>query len=57
MCKVMEDMRNETALAKALEIARSLVSDSEMSDEQIAKHTGIPISQVTELRNELLQPA
>lgn len=57
MCKVLEDMRNETALAKAIEIAKSLVADSGMSDEQIAKHTGISVTQVAKLREELLQPA
>ena len=60
MCKVMEDMRNEAAnaasLAKAVEIAKSLITDSDMTDEQISKHTGVMVTEVAKLWDSILQP-
>ncbi len=52
MSKIIEDMRNETAAKtayeKAIEIATSLL-DSNLSIEDIAKHSGLPIKTVEEL--------
>lgn len=48
MCKMLEDMRNETAAKTAIEIATSLL-DSNLSIEDIAKHSGLPVETVKEL--------
>ena len=57
MCKVMEDMRNETALAKAKEIACNLIRSTDLTNEQIAHNVGLSVEQVVELRDDLLQIA
>jgi len=49
MCKVMEDMRNETVLAERRTIARSFILMGELSYEQIAKGTKLSIEEVKEL--------
>lgn len=56
MCKVMEDMRNETALAKAKEFAEYLFKTTDWSDSRIAEATQLEIGQVAKLRSEVLQP-
>lgn len=49
MCKVMEDMRNETVLAERRTIARSFILMGELSYEQIAEGTKLSIEEVREL--------
>lgn len=49
MCKVMEDMRNETVLAERRTIARSFILMGELSYEQIAEGTKLSIEEVKEL--------
>ncbi len=49
MCKVMEDMRNETALAERRRIARTLVLMGELSYEKIAESTELTIEEVEKL--------
>lgn len=48
MSKIVEEMRNETAAKTAIEIATSLL-DSNLSIEDIAKHSGLPVKTVEEL--------
>jgi hypothetical protein len=49
VCKVMEDMRNETALEKAREIAKNFIELGVVSYEDIAKATGLSLSEVQKL--------
>ena len=49
MCKVMEDMRNETVLAERRTIARSFILMGGLSYEQIAEGTKLSIEEVKEL--------
>ncbi len=49
MCKVMEDMRNEAAWKKSVEIAFAMIEDSKLSLELIAKYSGLTLEEVEEL--------
>ena len=53
MCKVIEDMRAEVD-ARAVErertaIAMNMIREGELSNEQIAKYSSLPIERVEEL--------
>lgn len=52
MCKVMEDMRNETALQKSKEIALRLISMGKLSHEEIAEASGLAIEVIKELAQQ-----
>jgi hypothetical protein len=49
VCKVMEDMRNESALEKAREIAERMIVKGTMSYEEIAELTTLSLSEVQKL--------
>ena len=49
MCKAMEDMRNETELRKAREIALKFITKGKLSCEEIADATGLSIEEVKHL--------
>ncbi len=49
MCKVMEDMRNEAAREKSVEIALAMIEDGKLSLELIAKYSGLTLEEVEEL--------
>jgi hypothetical protein len=49
VCKVMEDMRKEAVLENSREIAKSLIEIGENSYENIAKATGLSLSEVQKL--------
>ena len=49
MCKAMEDMRNEAALAERKEIARAFITMGELSYEKIAKGTKLPIEEIEKM--------
>jgi len=49
MCKVIEDMRNETALAERRRIARAFVLMGELSYEKIAEGTELSIEEIEKL--------
>lgn len=53
MCKAMEDMRNEAALAADLaarkKMACSLLEDGELTYEKIAKHTGFTVEEIQKI--------
>lgn len=58
MCKSMEDMRNEAALAERKEIARTFIMMGDLSYEKIAKGTKLTIEEIEkmagkEIRNDL----
>lgn len=49
VCKVMEDMRNETALETKIEIALNLIALGSLSYEEIAKSTSLSVEDITRL--------
>ena len=53
MCKVMEDMRNETIERERIEIAMDMIREGELPLEKIAKYSKLALEKVKELA---LQP-
>ena len=51
MCKVLEDMRNETAERKSIEIAQRMLEDG-MEIEKVAKYSGLKLEKVQELAQQ-----
>ncbi|MCM1047990.1 MAG: PD-(D/E)XK nuclease family transposase [Clostridiales bacterium] len=49
MCRVMEEMRDETELATRIENALEMISDGQLSLEKIAQYAGLPLDKVREL--------
>ena len=52
MCKVMEDMRNETAERTKIEIAMDMIREGELSLEQIAKYSKLALDRVKEMAGQ-----
>lgn len=52
MCKAMEDMRNETALAERKKIARTFLLMGELSYEKIAEGTKLSVEEIRELAGD-----
>ena len=57
MCKIMEDMRNETALRNAKEIAIRMIKAGKMSLQDIADYTELSLDTVKELESQTMQLA
>jgi hypothetical protein len=57
MCKLLEDMRNETALSKSKEIAIRMIKAGKNSLEDIADFTELPLETVKELESQIMQLA
>jgi hypothetical protein len=57
MCKIMEDMRNETALNNSKEIAIRMIEAGKNSLEDIADYTELPLETVKELESQIMQLA
>ena len=55
MCKIMEDMRNETALRNAKEIAIRMIKAGKMSLQDIADYTELSLETVKELESQTVQ--
>lgn len=53
MCKLNEEMRNETAKMRSVEIALNLLSLGSVSHEDIAKATGLTLEEIQELAKEV----
>lgn len=53
MCKIMEDMRNEAALAELIKFASKLLRSENFSYEKVAEYTNLPLEKVRELAKEL----
>ena len=49
MCKVMEDMRDETARAKAVAVARNLLAIGKLTYEEIARSVDLTVEEVKAL--------
>lgn len=52
MCKVMEDMRNETAEQTKIEIAMDMIREGELSLEQIAKYLKLAPERVKDISSQ-----
>ena len=52
MCKVLEDMRNETAERKSIEIVKRLIAQGKLSLEDIAEAADLPVEKVRELSEQ-----
>ena len=48
MCKVMEDMRNESLR----EVAKRMLADGMLTLEKIAEYAGLPLDEVKKLKEE-----
>jgi hypothetical protein len=57
MCKIMEDMRNETALNNSKEIAIRMIEAGKNSLEDIADFTKLPLETVKELESQIMHLA
>ncbi len=57
MCKIMEDMRNETAIRNAKEIAVRMIKAGKMSLEDIADYTELSLDTIKELASQSIQLA
>ena len=51
MCKVLEEMRNETAELKSIEIAQRMIADG-MAIEKVAEYSGLTLEKVQELAQQ-----
>ena len=56
MCKVMEDMRNESAERRSVEIAKNLLQLGKLTFEEIASSAGLTIERVKELAVPMVTP-
>lgn len=50
MCKVMEDMRNQTLKEGMVEVALRMLADGALTPEKIAEYVGLPIEEVEKLK-------
>lgn len=50
MCKVMEDMRNQTLKEGMLEVAKRMLADGILAIEKIAEYSGLSIGEVKQLK-------
>jgi hypothetical protein len=57
MSKILEDMRNETALNNSKEIAIRMIKAGKNSLEDIADFTELPLETVKELESQIMQLA
>lgn len=55
MCKVMEDMRYESAVESAKEIAIRMIKAGKMPLEDIANYTELSLDTVKELKSQAMQ--
>ena len=51
-CKVLEDMRNETAERNSIEIVKRLIAQGKLSLEDIAEAVNLPVEKVRELSEQ-----
>lgn len=50
MCKVMEDMRNQTLKEGMIEVAKKMLEDGSITLEKIAEFVGLPLEEVKKLK-------
>ena len=54
MCRVMEEMRNETARAKAIKVAKGMLQSGKLSYEEIAEIAELSIDEVKALDEKVI---
>lgn len=52
MCKVMEDMRNETLKEGAINTAMRMIADGILTLEKISEYAGLSLDEVKKLQTE-----
>ena len=57
MCKMLEDMRNETERESARKTAQRFWKMGKLSHEEISDGTGLPLEEVKALEEEIMQLA
>ena len=57
MCKMLEDMRNETERESARKTAKRFLKMGNLSHEEISDGTGLPLEEVKALEEEIMQLA
>ena len=57
MCKMLEDMRNETERESARKTAKRFLKMGKLSHEEISDGTGLPLEEVKALEEEIMQLA
>ena len=57
MCKMLEDMRNETERESARKTAQRFLKMGKLSHEEISDGTGLPLEEVKALEEEIMQLA
>ena len=55
MCKVMEDMRNQTLKDGMIEVAKRMLADGTLSLEKIAEYSGLSVAEVKALEENSSQ--
>ena len=50
MCKIMEDMRNETLKESAVNTAKRMIADGMLALEKIAGYAGLSLEEVKQLQ-------
>ena len=53
MCKIMEETVNDTRYREKVGIAVAMLRDGKLSNEDIAKYTGLPLEKINELKANL----
>lgn len=54
MCRVMEEMRNETARAKAIKVAKGMLQSGKLSYEEIAEIAELSVDEVKALDEKVI---
>lgn len=49
MCKIMEDMRNDTKTETIVQVVLNMLEDESMPHEKIAKFTNLPVEKIEEI--------
>ncbi len=53
MCRVMEDMRNQTLKEGAIDSAKRMLTDGILTLEKIAEYAGLPLDEVKKLKEQV----
>lgn len=57
MCKIMEDMRNQTLKEGMINVAKKMLEDGTITLEKIAEFVGLSVDELKQLETEVMQLA